>query len=193
MNAIAPHNINLLELPSLPLECYKTLPKCAAVYMVLSSENKVLYIGQSVNIQNRWRSHHRRKRLIKIPGLRIAWLQVSDFSLLESIELALIQFFTPKLNRPISTKNRKPNTALIKLRQNNGLTQKQVASFVGVTVQSVSNWETGLTEPLLTISQTLALCRVLQCSLEELDAQMNNSFNTSGDSDPQNPPTLSEM
>lgn len=210
MNAIAPESIKLSELPFVTLECYKTLPKCAAIYMVLSSENEILYIGQSVNIQSRWRSHHRRKRLIKIPDytsaknknltvnqdprhqpknsntrsdfyfqapcLRIAWLQINDLSLLESIELTLIEFFQPKLNRPIPTKDRKPNTALVKLRLNNGLTQKQVASFVGVTVQSVSNWETGLTEPLLTIPQTLALCRVLQCSLEELDAAMRDDL-----------------
>jgi DNA-binding XRE family transcriptional regulator len=39
---------------------------------------------------------------------------------------------------------------------------------VGVTDQTVSNWEAGRFEPRLTISQMQALCRVLQCSLDEL-------------------------
>jgi DNA-binding XRE family transcriptional regulator len=57
---------------------------------------------------------------------------------------------------------------LMRLRKRLGLTQKQVADAVGVTDQSVSNWEAGRFEPRLTISQTQALCRVLQCSLDEL-------------------------
>ncbi|HAZ45337.1 MAG TPA: XRE family transcriptional regulator [Cyanobacteria bacterium UBA11369] len=57
---------------------------------------------------------------------------------------------------------------LIRLRKRLGLTQKQVADAVGVTDQTVSNWEVGRFEPRLTISQMQALCRVLQCSLDEL-------------------------
>jgi transcriptional regulator with XRE-family HTH domain len=57
---------------------------------------------------------------------------------------------------------------LMRLRKRQGLTQKQVADAVGVTDQSVSNWEAGRFEPRLTISQMQALCRVLQCSLDEL-------------------------
>jgi DNA-binding XRE family transcriptional regulator len=57
---------------------------------------------------------------------------------------------------------------LIGLRKRLGLTQKQVADAVGVTDQTVSNWEAGRFEPRLTISQMQALCRVLQCSLDEL-------------------------
>ncbi len=56
----------------------------------------------------------------------------------------------------------------MKLRKRLGLTQKQVAAAVGVTDQTVSNWEVGRFEPRLTISQMQALCRILQCSLEEL-------------------------
>jgi DNA-binding XRE family transcriptional regulator len=57
---------------------------------------------------------------------------------------------------------------LTRLRKRLGLTQKQVADSVGVTDQTVSNWEAGRFEPRLTISQMQALCRVLQCSLDEL-------------------------
>lgn len=170
MTAIAPHTIKLTELPSMPLEWYKALPKCAAVYLVLSSDNEVLYIGQSVNIQNRWRSHHIKRHLKKLYGVRIAWLQVSDSSLLETVELALIEFLKPKLNRPptLNKKPRTPNVGLIALRKRINLTQRQLAKAVGVTEQTISNWETGLSEPLLTIPQTLALCKALRCSLDKL-------------------------
>ncbi len=57
---------------------------------------------------------------------------------------------------------------LMRLRKGRGLTQKQVADAVGVTDQTISNWEAGRFEPRLTISQMQALCRVLQCSLDEL-------------------------
>lgn len=67
---------------------------------------------------------------------------------------------------------------LTKLRKRLGLTQKQVADAIGVTDQTVSNWEAGRFEPRLTISQTQALCRVLQCPLEELP-----SFNDAQESD----------
>ena len=56
----------------------------------------------------------------------------------------------------------------MRLRKRLGLTQKQVAAAVGVTDQTVSNWEVGRFEPRLTISQMQALCRILQCSIEEL-------------------------
>ena len=59
-------------------------------------------------------------------------------------------------------------SALLKLRKSRDLTQKQIADAVGVTVQTVSNWEVGRAEPKLTIRQFKALLRILQCSVEEL-------------------------
>lgn len=57
---------------------------------------------------------------------------------------------------------------LMKLRERTGKTQRQVAEAVGVTVQTVSNWETGRRKPTLTPEQTLKLCQTLECTLEEL-------------------------
>ena len=59
-------------------------------------------------------------------------------------------------------------SALLKLRKSRDLTQKQIADALGVTVQTVSNWEVGRAEPKLTIRQFKALLRILQCSVEEL-------------------------
>lgn len=57
---------------------------------------------------------------------------------------------------------------ITKLRNKSGLTQKQVAESLGLTVQTISNWETGLRVPRLTPKQVLILCKTLQCSLEDL-------------------------
>ena len=50
------------------------------------------------------------------------------------------------------------------------LTQRQVAETVGVTVQTVSNWETGTYQPKLTIEQTDKLCDVLKTDIKGLKA-----------------------
>lgn len=49
-----------------------------------------------------------------------------------------------------------------------GLTQKQVAEAIGVTVQTVSNWETGLYQPKLTLKQTAKLAEVLKTGIQGL-------------------------
>lgn len=59
-------------------------------------------------------------------------------------------------------------SALVKLRKSRNLTQKQLADSLGVTVQTVSNWEVGRAEPKLTISQFKTLLRVLQCTVETI-------------------------
>lgn len=57
---------------------------------------------------------------------------------------------------------------LMKLRDKAGLTQREVANALGVTDQTVSNWENGVRQMKLTIRQTISLCQVLNCSLEDL-------------------------
>jgi len=59
-------------------------------------------------------------------------------------------------------------STLVRLRKSHDLTQKQIADALGVTVQTISNWEVGRAEPKLTIRQFKALLKVLQCSAEEL-------------------------
>lgn len=56
----------------------------------------------------------------------------------------------------------------MKFRESLGLTQKQIADAVGVTDQTVSNWERGVYVPKLTLRQTSRLCKVLSLSIDEL-------------------------
>ncbi len=58
---------------------------------------------------------------------------------------------------------------LKKRRDELGLTQRDVAVAINVSVQTVSNWETGrFKEVRLTLPQVKALCRVLQWSIDDL-------------------------
>ncbi len=59
-------------------------------------------------------------------------------------------------------------STLVKLRQTAEVTQKQLAIALGVTEQTVRNWEQGTSVPRLTIPQTKALCRMLRLSLDDM-------------------------
>jgi DNA-binding XRE family transcriptional regulator len=69
----------------------------------------------------------------------------------------------------------KPVSVLQRLREEAGLTQAQLAKLIPdktgmktLSQRSVSKWETGQSQPELTIFQTKALCRALGKSLDEL-------------------------
>lgn len=130
---INPCQFDCSALPSIPLEWKTSLPKCAGIYFALDENEKVLYIGRSKNINQRWSSvgHHRYAQLSSIPNIRIAWLEVNDASLLPDIEAALIEWFSPVLNRLVTTTQKLEETRfdkLVNLREKAGLTQRQVAN-----------------------------------------------------------------
>ncbi|PHM07385.1 GIY-YIG nuclease family protein [Nostoc sp. 'Peltigera malacea cyanobiont' DB3992] len=99
--------VNPLTLPSLSLQERRSLPECAAVYFVLNS-NEILYIGGTVNLSQRWFTHHRWHQLINMgDDIRIAWLECSEPALVLEIEAALIEHFQPTLNRTRIPDNRR--------------------------------------------------------------------------------------
>lgn len=57
---------------------------------------------------------------------------------------------------------------LKKLREEAGLSQQELASSIGVGVTTVSRWERGVSEAMLTVPQMKALCQVFGKSIEEL-------------------------
>ncbi|MDX2215288.1 MAG: helix-turn-helix transcriptional regulator [Oculatellaceae cyanobacterium bins.114] len=61
-----------------------------------------------------------------------------------------------------------PNSVFVQLRRQLKLTQKNVADELGISEQTVRNWENGKTTPQLTIPQMKRLCNLLQRSLEEV-------------------------
>lgn len=58
--------------------------------------------------------------------------------------------------------------AFMRLRESLGLTQRQIANVVGVTDQTVSNWERGIHLPRLTPRQMANLCKSINKTLDEL-------------------------
>ena len=63
---------------------------------------------------------------------------------------------------------KKPWSSLKKLRMRQELTQKELAEALGVTDDTVANWERGRSVPTLTIPQFKMLLKVLQVTPEEL-------------------------
>lgn len=61
-----------------------------------------------------------------------------------------------------------PRSNLVKLRKEKKLTQKAFASALGVTEQTVRNWEQGKAVPRLTVPQMKALCRLVEKPIEEI-------------------------
>ena len=94
---INPTTIDLSALPSVPLSERSQLPFVSCVYFAIDSQNKVQYIGATINLNQRWVQHHRSSQLFKMESVRVSYLPVDTGSLLE-VEKALIQWFKPSLN-----------------------------------------------------------------------------------------------
>lgn len=62
----------------------------------------------------------------------------------------------------------------VELRKRAELTQRQVAEALGVTVTTVSSWETGLKEPRLDFAQTQKLMELYECSIDDLVAALQS-------------------
>jgi DNA-binding XRE family transcriptional regulator len=165
-------SINPFALPFATIAAKKQMPKISGIYFVVKGKDQILYIGKTINLRSRWESHHRLTQFRNIDDVRISWLEISDGSLLGTIEDVLINYFSPVYNRAKSlkqeSKNSKYGKVITNLRSKVGLTQKEVADRLGVTVQTISNWETNTRAPLLDPKKTWELCNILQCSLKEL-------------------------
>ncbi|WP_414644176.1 helix-turn-helix domain-containing protein [Allocoleopsis sp.] len=168
---IQPCQINVSQLPSIPFVWCKSLPSASGIYIALSEDDQVLYVGQSGNMRMRWRSHHKRTALIAHNCSKLCWIDVSDTSLLAGIEKALIEWFKPPLNKesklPVPSEQVE-NTPLIRLRESLGMTQRELGNAIGVTDQTISNWERSTHSPRLTLEQWANLCDVSKRSPREL-------------------------
>lgn len=176
---ISPRSIDLNSLSSLSLEERKQLPKVSGVYFAIDSLGVVQYIGRSVNINKRWKKHHKLDQLEKQPGIKIAYLQIDEISLLPKIEEALINWFQPCLNSSqICTQgykktkkqidNRefdKPKTKIIwkmaEVMARYKIGGKNLAKYLGVRGNAVSNLKNAETMPRLDGDKLNSLCNGL--------------------------------
>ena len=63
----------------------------------------------------------------------------------------------------------KQESLLKKRREELGLTQRDIAVAIDVSVQTIGNWETGrYKEAKLTLAQVKALCKVLKWNVDDL-------------------------
>jgi transcriptional regulator with XRE-family HTH domain len=66
---------------------------------------------------------------------------------------------------------------LKELRLKTGLTQYAVSEILGVRGKTVGEWERGVTQPHMSASKFLMLCKTFDCSLEELVAAIEIAGN----------------
>lgn len=74
-------NINPLALPSVSLIERRQLPHCPAIYFVLEGD-EVVYIRKNNSLLLRWQAHHKLKQSKYLKNAKIAWIEISDKSLL---------------------------------------------------------------------------------------------------------------
>lgn len=93
--------IDVFSLPSVPIKLRLTLPSVTGIYFVIDRFNVVRYIGLSRNIRTRWYAgaHHVFDYLSKEDGAKIAYLEITDVSLLKTAEVVFIKHFKPDLNK----------------------------------------------------------------------------------------------
>jgi transcriptional regulator with XRE-family HTH domain len=68
----------------------------------------------------------------------------------------------------IEERQQQRESPLKRRREALGLTQRDIAQALDKTVQTISNWETGIYEPKMTPREVKALCRLLKWTLEEM-------------------------
>ena len=93
-------NFNLLKLPYVNLTQLKNLPTCSAIYFAIDSQDRVLYVGKSLNLAERWKGHHHLHHLQKIDeenSVRIAWIVWTEKDL-SIAEKYFIKYYQPLLN-----------------------------------------------------------------------------------------------
>jgi DNA-binding transcriptional regulator YiaG len=85
----------------------------------------------------------------------------------QNIRVNLYELTRIRVISNMSEKNDQPLT-LMKVRARAGLTQREFANLLGVTISTVSNWERGVQVPRLTFLQTKQLMEASGCSIDEL-------------------------
>jgi excinuclease UvrABC nuclease subunit len=75
-----------------------SLPATSAVYLALTMDNAILYVGKSANLRQRWITRHYRNRLYQAGCVRLAW-QVCPQSELNDLEVACWLRYQPTLGK----------------------------------------------------------------------------------------------
>lgn len=90
--------INPSELSWVLINEKDELPEQSGIYFVIDNLETIHYIGMSINLRNRWYSHHRQEDFDLIENGKIAYISSMPKHYLKEIEATLIKTFIPKLN-----------------------------------------------------------------------------------------------
>jgi hypothetical protein len=90
--------VRVSHLPSLAFQHRRDLPTAPVVYFVIGENLDVVYVGQTANLHDRWRSHHRALQM-QSGDYRIHWMEVFDEQRRIEIEREAINYFRPVWNR----------------------------------------------------------------------------------------------
>lgn len=90
-------------------ELANLLPELPGIYLVFAGES-VLYIGQTVNLRNRWRAHHRHSAALQAGADKVRWIDASGMTDEERAqrEADLITSHLPLLCRETTDRAPKP-------------------------------------------------------------------------------------
>lgn len=91
-------SLKIAKLPSLAFEHRRDLPTLPALYFVIDARLHIVYIGQTTNLRERWKAHHRAPQM-DAGGYRIHWLVVHDARRRTDGERQSIAYFRPPWNR----------------------------------------------------------------------------------------------
>jgi hypothetical protein len=100
-------SIDISTLPFLPLSRLSELPTCSAIYFVLLEGGELLYVGRAVNLNTRWKTHHRYKQFESMESILISWIEVEPLNL-DEVEAEFIASLQPKLNWTLIPTEPKP-------------------------------------------------------------------------------------
>ena len=110
-----PETLDLSTLPALALESRKNMPRVSGVYFVRSASGKVLYIGRTTNLYQRWANHHRARQLKSLTGVTVVWLVIDDQAMLDAIEAACIAYYAPTMNGTVAREEGDDNMVLLRI------------------------------------------------------------------------------
>jgi len=85
----------LQQLESVSLLHRSQLPEIQAIYLVYQGE-RLLYIGRTKNLKQRWLTHHRYKQFAQLEDVRVAWFPCQEQ--VPEVEATLIELLEPELN-----------------------------------------------------------------------------------------------
>lgn len=89
--------LDINSLPWLPLDRRNFFPCRPAVYVAISGNGNILYIGRSEEVGSRWRSHEKLRHLKLLSSVRIAFV-FTEIENLHNLEASLIEEYKPFYN-----------------------------------------------------------------------------------------------